>query len=363
MTKQQVQYPIYSVRDLLEVEDDPNIWIVRNMIPKGGRVVAYGHGGQYKSAICFDLAVSVACGGHLLEQVPIEAYGPTLVLSTEGSVQTMRRRFLAHMRSRNTPPESVQLYFGRKPLKLDTSQDRQVFGGLIQQLRPILVIIDPYVHFMKGDENDTVAVKALAEELNIIVEDFKTTVVVIHHARRDGEMRGSTVLFDWADAVLQFKAKKRQQISGLQGFYDIITVEAEKQRDGAGGPVFSAVPFINEKLGMITFGVYNGMDAKMVIVAQMKQEVLKYLKSTRAVVSRSRLCEEFKTGREKMDIALAWLARDKLIQEFELLVDCGGGRQRHVRGWGSSTIGSRIDAARAIFRAEKLLDADEEFLH
>jgi hypothetical protein len=357
-------YTLYTVKDLLELKDDPNIWIVKNMIPKAGRVVAYGHGGQYKSAICFDLAVAVASGGLLLEQIPIETYGPTLVLSTEGSLHTMRKRFLAHMRSRNAVPDSVKLYFGRKPLKLDTAADRKVLEQLIKATSPVLIIVDPYASFLKGDENDTAVAKALSDELNMVVEDSGATLLIIHHSRKDGDIRGSTALYDWADAVLKFKAKKNQQVPGIQGTRDIITVDAEKQRDGPGGTVFSAVPFINEKLGMITFGVYNGMDAKMVTTAKLKHDVLDFLRRTQAALPKSRLCDEFKVGREKMDIAIGWLARDKLIQEIDMTVDCGGGRQRRVTAWASAAIGSRVDAARAILRAERIEgDADAGVLH
>lgn len=357
-------YPLYTVKDLIELKEDPNIWIVKNMIPKAGRVVAYGHGGQYKSAICFDLAVAVASGGLLLEQIPIEAYGPTLVLSTEGSLQTMRKRFLAHMRTRNVVPDAVKLFFGRKPLKLDTPQGRQVLEQLIRTLNPIMVVIDPYASFLDGDENDTAVAKKLSDELNEVVENLQTTVVIIHHARKDGEIRGSTALYDWADAVLKFKAKKNQQVPGIQGTHDIITVEAEKQRDGPGGVVFSAVPFIDERLQMITFGVYNGMDARMVTTAKLKQSVLDFLRTTQAAMPKSQLCDQFKVGREKMDIAIAWLSRDKLIREIEMTVDCGGGRRRRVCAWASSAIGSRVDAARAILRAERIGDdADQGILH
>ena len=64
-------YRLYTVKDLLELKDDPRRWIVPNMLPRVGRTFAYGRGGHYKSTILFDLAVAVASGSKLCEQFPV----------------------------------------------------------------------------------------------------------------------------------------------------------------------------------------------------------------------------------------------------------------------------------------------------
>ena len=363
MTKRDV-YPLYTVRDLLEIPDDPEPWIVRNVIPKAGRILVYGSGGSYKSAICFDMAVAIASTGLLMEQMPIEHYGPVVILSTEGTLQTMRKRLLGHMRTRNVIPDSIQLFLGRRPLFLDVKHEFDVLVSIIKKLKPSMVVLDPYASFMSTNENDTEETKKLTRALNDIIEEYACAVVIIHHANKAGEMRGSTVLQGWADTILKFCAKRKQQVPGLDGAHDILTVEVEKQRDGPMGTAFSAVPFIDEQLGMISFGVYYGMDAKMVTATKLKLDLLRLFKASGAAFTRADLCQHFRVGREKLDIALAWLIRDHLIQEVAVEKSTGGDRLRHINAYMSATAGSRIDQARAIFVAERMLsnEEDDEYL-
>jgi len=352
-------YPIYTVKDLLEMEDDPDLWLVRNIIPKAGRILIYGTGGSYKSALMFDLAVAIASGGMLIEQLPLDSFGAALVLSTEGTKTTMRRRLLGHMRSRNVVPDAVRLFFGRKPLFLDKPEEMAVFRQLIRTFNPAYTLVDPYASFMSANENDTEETKKLTRHLDEIVEEENTCIAIIHHANKANELRGSTVLQGWADTVLRSSVKRRQQVPGLDGLHDIITLDIEKQRDGPMGTAFSAVPFINTNLGMISFGIYHGMDAKMVQAVKLKHDILELMRKTRGIFTKTDLCTHFNAGRERMGIALAWLARDGLIVESHVPRSTGDGRYRNITGWGLASIGSRVDAASAIFRAAQELEDAE----
>jgi hypothetical protein len=356
-------YTLYSVKDLLEIEPDPNLWIVRNVIPKLGRVLAFGRGGAYKSTLFFDLAVAVASSGQLMEQIPICTAGTSIVLSTEGSVYSTRARLLSHMRSRNVVPDSVNLFFGRQPLHLDIDRERDIFERIIKQHRPLLVVIDPYVSFFSGDENDTVAVKEFVNILDYFIDEYKFTVVVIHHANKLGEIRGSTVIQGWSDAVLRFASNKKTQVPGLPEPVNVLTVHADKQRDGPDGKVFSAVPFINEELGMVTFGIFNQMDSKMVLAAHLKQQALQLLRQLSRQdpsngLTRYELQQALKVGADRMGTVLEWLLRDKAIEAVEVRRACGQGRYRRAPGF--RAIGSRIDAASAILRMERERRAAEE---
>jgi hypothetical protein len=351
-------YDVYTVKDLIEMEDEEDIWIVKDVIPKAGRILAYGSGGSYKSSLFFDLSVSVASGGMLMETMQIGHYGRVLVISTEGTRRTMRRRLLGHMRSRNVSPEIVELYFGRKPLYLNEPGDFSMFKQLVESIKPVMVVCDPYVNFLSSSENDTDDVKKLTRSLDDLIEENEFAMVFIHHSNMAGNIRGSTVIQGWADTTIKFTVKRKQQVPELPGVHDILTADVDKQRDGPMGVAFSAVPMINPKLGMITFGVFHGMDARMVTAAHLKHEVLKLLRTTRGGFTKTDLCAHFSVGREKMDIALGWLARDKLIQEVTVRKSCGGDRMREITAWATAGIGSRVDAACAIFRAQRQFAQD-----
>ena len=222
-------YPIYSVKDLLELKENNDRWIIQDMIPKTGRILVYGRGSSYKSAILFDLCLSVASGMPFLERLPvIRSFGPVLLLSTEGSIYTNRDRLTAYMRSRNLSPETVQLFYGQKPIQIRKPEGLATIRALVKALHPVLTVFDPFVSFYGGNENDSEEMAKFTEGLNEVVQEFETSIVIVHHANKKDDIRGSTVLQGWFDSILRFNVAKGVSIPGLGPKQDIITVKSEK---------------------------------------------------------------------------------------------------------------------------------------
>lgn len=361
MAQAQESYPLYSVRDLLELKDDPNRWIIQDMIPKQGRVLVYGKGSTFKSALVFDLCLSIASGMRFMERLPvIRTFGPVVLLSTEGSIYTNSGRLTAYMRSRNLAPDAVQLHYGQRPIQIRKPEGLETVRRIVDTIHPVLIVFDPFVSFYGGNENDSEEMAKFTEGLNEIVNPPEgsgrtgTTVLIIHHANKKDDIRGSTVLQGWFDSVLRFEVTRKVQIPGLALKRDIITVKSEKQRDGEvfeDPPLLSAVPLFDKDLGMTVFGIYDKADVDGVTAAYMKLEVLKYLRRSQAVLTRSQLSEAFKVGAEKMKTTLRWLLDDGLIEEWQTPRSTGLGREKGVTGYRASPVGSRVDAARAILRA------------
>ncbi len=360
-------YKLYSINDFLKMKGDSNHWIVPDMIPKAGRVLVYGKGGDYKSSLIFDLCLAVASGGKLLERLAvIKAYGPVILLSTEGSVYTNRDRLIAYMRSRNVVPEMVNLHYGQQPLELRQDDQAEVLLKMIQTIQPIMLVLDPMVSFYGGNENDTEQMSKFVNRLNRMIVDYNVTVVIIHHANKLGEMRGSTVLQGWADSIIKFVASKAVTIPGFTDKKDVICVTSEKQRDGRTGPLFSAVPFFGNEVGMVTFGIYDVMDQRGVLTTHLKHAILKHLQTCGDVLTRSELATQLHATPARVDEALEWLEMYDLVEKEEakrstgVMRSTGTNRMRPVNGWKAIGIGSRVDAAHAIVIAsvERGVDAN-----
>lgn len=61
-----------------------------------------------------------------------------------------------------------------------------------------LLIIDPLISFLDGNENDSVETRATLDGISRIASQAKVTPIVIHHANKGGkEYRGSTAINDW----------------------------------------------------------------------------------------------------------------------------------------------------------------------
>jgi len=347
------KYRLYSVPDLLGVKDDPNRWIVREMVPKAGRVLVYGAGGTYKSSILFDLCIAASSGGKFMEEYSaIDTYGPVLLLSTEGSLYTNRDRLFSFMRSRNVEPTTVQLFYGQQPLLLKDQGGRRGLKTLIEMVKPVMVVCDPMVSFYGGNENDSEQMARFINGMNEIIYETGVALVIVHHANKQAELRGSSVLQGWADAVIKFSVVREQQVEGLEGKRPVLSVKSEKQRDGTEGLLFTATPFFDKETRTIRFAT-TGAAAT---AAYLELEVLKYLRVKRrdgmTGITRNQLMEKFNAGSTKMEDVLTMLETKGAAETVDVVRRTGTGLRSGITGWRATITGSKVDQASSIMRAQ-----------
>jgi hypothetical protein len=340
-------YQLYSVNELLALADNPNRWLISKLIPCPGRVVMYGVGGELKSATAYDLGVAVASDGALLEEWPVQKSGPAMILSTEGDIYSNRDRLLFHMRIRNLHPAEVPLYFGQESIDLDTASGIKLLETMIEAVRPKLLVLDPWVNFFEGDENNVTEVKKFFKPIDKLIRKYEFTCIVVHHANKKKEMRGSTGLQAWADAVLRFEKTAKVALASMPSPVDIVTVLCTKQRNAADGARLVIVPLIDETAEMIRFGIYDDVDAKRVADAYFKTEVYKVLKSMSEPASQRQLRELLGISDRRLSVALDSLEKVGLVAQSSALRATGPNRARPVPGWEATKI-AKVDMVRAI---------------
>jgi len=356
------EYHLYTVTELLELQDDQSRWIVPHMIPRVGRTFVYGRGGEYKSAILFDLCIAVASAGQMLEQFPIQGYGPVILMSTESSIFENRLRLLAHMRSRNLNPEIVKLRYGQSRLKLDKKEGFEKLAAMVDEVQPIMLVLDPYISFMSGAENNANEVAQFTDGLDWLIEKYNLSVVVIHHANKSGELRGSSAIQGWCDALLKFESDRDVKLPTFPHPVRVVHVKGEKQRNGREGLLFSAVPMHNEAAGLITFGIYADAEGSGVVIAYLKQEIYHLLRDTGAVLTKTDIVNHFACSPDKVDAALMWLHRCGLVcpGNVERSTSADGTRVRVVAGWQALAGDSKVDVARVMLQSQRYDAEDDE---
>lgn len=354
-------YRLFSMTDLMEIEDDPNRWIVHNMIPYPGKILIYGKGGDYKTTMMLDLALAVASGGQLMQQFPVQKQGPVIVLSAEGSILTMKDRIFSHLRPRNINPTEIPFFFGKDEFQIDTEPGAQLLENMIMQLKPIFVLIDPFVSFFDGDENSVKDVRKFLRPLNRIMRKCEkrkhpVSIAIIHHSGKSGDMRGSSALHGWADSVLKSDVARDVKLPGLPdgSSVHVVSVDCKKQRDGRDGRVFTAVPFIDNELKMTTFGIYHDVEAKNVVDVFFRLNVLKTLRAAPDPLTKTQLKDLLACSAEKVSEALFILKTAHLVQESSVRRSTSedGSRGRNVDAWAASK-SSVLDDVQAIIDAAK----------
>jgi hypothetical protein len=166
-----------------------------------------------KSFLALDLLVAVASGRPCLRRFPAVRRGPVLLYAAEDALHLVRTRLEGLCRAVAVPLTDLPIHVITAPsLRLDLADDRQQLQATIAALRPLLLVLDPFVRLHRVDENASSDVAPLLAYLRELQRRFALAVVLVHHARtgagtvRGGQaLRGSSELHAWGDSNLYLR--------------------------------------------------------------------------------------------------------------------------------------------------------------
>jgi len=201
----------------LTLEPDEQKWLIDELWAQQAVGILGGEPKCCKSFLALDMAVSVASGTPCLRQFHVCRTGPVLLFPAEDSLSVVRRRLDGICRAAGTTIEQLPLYVITAPrLLLDVPQDRQRLRSTVEAIRPALLILDPFIRLHCADENASKDVAPLLGYLRELQREFKTAVLLVHHARkgsgkgRPGQaLRGSSDLHGWGDSNLYLRRNPR----------------------------------------------------------------------------------------------------------------------------------------------------------
>ena len=193
-------------------------WLVEGLWSEQAVGILGGEPKCCKSFLALDVAVSVASGAACLRQFPVRRSGQVLLFPAEDSLAVVRQRLEGIAAAAQVPFASLPVQVITAPsLRLDTPADRQRLSNTVQELRPILLILDPLIRLHRVDENDATQIAALLSYLRELQRQFQLAVLLVHHARKDSNasrpgqaLRGSSELHGWGDSNLYMRRKGSQ---------------------------------------------------------------------------------------------------------------------------------------------------------
>lgn len=194
-------------------------YLVDKVLPAGCVALLYGRPGVGKSFLATDWACSIATRCWWLGREVVE--GPVLYVVAEGAFG-IDPRIAAWEQARNIAEvKGVQWLRGAVNLL-----DKGWVGGLVDlagELQPVLTVVDTLARcLVGGDENSAKDVGMAIDAVDRVRQTTMGTVLVVHHASRDGgNARGSSALDGAADTIIEVRA------SGDTG----MKLVCEKQKD------------------------------------------------------------------------------------------------------------------------------------
>lgn len=191
-------------------------WLVQDLWADQAVGIVGGEPKCCKSFLALDLAVCVASGAPALRHFAVRHTGAVLLFAAEDALCVVRRRLDGIAAAAGVSFSSLDIHVITTPsVRLDLDADRQKLTRTVDALRPVLLILDPFVRLHRIDENASCEVAPLLAYLRQLQRQFHCAVILVHHAkkgaahRRAGQaLRGSSELHAWGDSNLYLRRER-----------------------------------------------------------------------------------------------------------------------------------------------------------
>ena len=219
------QKGIFDAEQLMKM-DIKREYLIPDLLPNPSVVLIYGAGGDGKSMSAWTLAKHVSSGTPFVVRgslVPIQK-GPVLILNGDQPLTQLREQL-----------EEVD-YPINTNTKILTDWQLQRYAQFVQLMRehqPKLVIIDSLIGCSGGkafDENKS----DFATPLYWLTRNNgnlfpKTTILIIHHANKNGGFRGTSAIRDAVDETWALSKPSEEEAVRVGKFSRLITIEKSRQ--------------------------------------------------------------------------------------------------------------------------------------
>ncbi len=202
--------PVEPAHQLATRDDHTPLWLVDGLWAEQAVGLIGGEPKTCKSFLALHLAVAVASGTSCLGRFAVAQSGRVLLYSAEDPHHVVRQRLKGIGDSVGVTLENMDVQVITAPsLRLDRIEDLERLVTTVENLRPKLLVLDPFVRLHSLDENLVGDVAAVLEFLRTLQRDHQLAIAVVHHAKkgaagmRPGQaLRGSSEFHAWADTVL-----------------------------------------------------------------------------------------------------------------------------------------------------------------
>ena len=206
--------------DDLITNDPPKIdWIVENAIEAGGLPVIFGDSGIGKSWLAMHLADCVATGRPW--------FGKTCKKRTVLYLDGECGEGLIHRRAQAVCHLGGDLTFISFPDFTLDDGGLETIEWLIQETGAELLILDPLMNFLSGDENSIEDIKPQLVDLHEVGHSLGCATLAVHHENRAKGYRGSSGIKDICTLMLHLVVSR----VGNGDFEHVLDAKVEKQRE------------------------------------------------------------------------------------------------------------------------------------
>ena len=217
-----VPLPVLHVADVPEKPPEQR-WLVEDLWLASGVGILGGAPKVCKTYFAAELSVAVASGTQALGRFAVMRQGPVLFYGAEDNLASLRERFSGLAKARKLELTKLPIYLLDVPvLRLDRQEDLRRLKAAIQDLKPCLLVLDPFVRMAHIDENSAADVSSVLGSLREIQRAHDLAVLLVHHARKSPAqnpsqaLRGSSDFAAWSDTNLYLSRRSNRLTLSLE---------------------------------------------------------------------------------------------------------------------------------------------------
>jgi hypothetical protein len=214
------------VKRACELADYPDraAWLIEGLWADQAVGILGGQPKCCKSFLALDIAVSVAGATPCLRRFPVHRSGPVLFFPAEDALPVVRQRLDGICTAAGLSLDQLPLYvITARRLLLDVPQDRDRLSETVAHIKPVLLVLDPFIRLHRIDENASKDVAPLLGYLRELQRRYAVAVLLVHHVRkgsakeRPGQaLRGSSDLHGWGDSNLYLRRNSRHLVLSVE---------------------------------------------------------------------------------------------------------------------------------------------------
>jgi len=215
--------PVKRACELTDEADVPQ-WLIEGLWADQAVGILGGEPKCCKSFLALEAAVSVASGSPCVRRFPVRRTGPVLLFPAEDALGVVHQRLQGICAAADVAIEDLPLFVITAPrLLLDLPQDRDRLRETVAGIRPVLLVLDPFIRLHRADENASKDIAPLLGYLRELQREFNTAVLLVHHVRkgsskdRPGQaLRGSSDMHGWGDSNLYLRRNHRHLLLSVE---------------------------------------------------------------------------------------------------------------------------------------------------
>jgi len=209
-----LEQKVMSFHEIVNDESEPPPPIIDDgVLLDRSLLLVVGQPKANKSFLALNMGVAIASGTDFAGFSVVDNHR-VLFLSAEGGYYSNRERIKTI--TADIEEEDLQeIFFSTKVVPdLGNDSDDNIFKACIEEYKPKVLILDPFIRFHTADENSSSSMSNIFAKIRKLIDEHDIAVILVHHEGKNASKggRGSSVIHAEYDSCITLEKKNSKHL-------------------------------------------------------------------------------------------------------------------------------------------------------